>query len=246
MTNKNGKSGLRRIYIGDIQGCYEELERLLEKLGYDPSADALHPVGDLINRGPDSLACLRFLRREGARAVLGNHDIHLLRVAAGLQKLRGRDTLTEVLEAPDREKLLKWLAALPFIRRSGDVLQVHAGLDPTWSKPTRLLADCDPLESDPDSDFAVLVRYCDEEGRRPERDDPPPGAPFKPWYEFRSERGLARRTVVFGHWAQKGLVELPGLRGLDTGCVWGGRLTAWVAEEDRLVSVAARRTYCNF
>ena len=96
------------------------------------------------------------------------------------------------------------------------------------------------MSSHADSEFATRVRYCSADGERPLRDDPPPGPPYRPWYAFRSP---GAETVVFGHWATRGLVCEPGLRGLDTGCVWGGRLTAWIAEEDRIVQVPARRAY---
>ena len=106
----------------------------------------------------------------------------------------------------------------------------------------RRLAGADPRAPNDDVLFATLVRYCDAQGQRPERDWPPPRKPFRPWFEHWKKRGDPR-TVVFGHWARQGLVERDGLRGLDTGCVWGGRLTAWIAEEDRLVSVRARRVW---
>src|SRR5262245_7417988 len=99
---------MRRIYVGDIQGCREALERLLEAVKFDPGADELHPVGDLVNRGPDSIGSLRVLEKAGAKGVLGNHDVHLLRVAAGKRKVGARDTFQDVLEAPDREERLAW------------------------------------------------------------------------------------------------------------------------------------------
>jgi bis(5'-nucleosyl)-tetraphosphatase (symmetrical) len=233
----------RRLFIGDIQGCREELERLLEVLRYDPSADRLEPVGDLVNRGPDSLGVLRLLRKLGAGGVLGNHDLHLLR-AARSGRARESDTFGDVLESDERDELVAWLAARPFLVASEDVLLVHAGLSPAWDDPLAQLAGADPESPSDEAQFAVMVRYCDERGRRPERDWPPPEKPFLPWYEHWQRRGDPR-TVVFGHWARQGLIRRTRLRGLDTGCVWGGRLTAWIAEEDRLVSVAARRAWAE-
>jgi bis(5'-nucleosyl)-tetraphosphatase (symmetrical) len=235
----------RTIFIGDIQGCREELERLLEALRFDPATDRLEPVGDLVNRGPDSLGCLRLLKGLGAGGVLGNHDLHLLRSAAGLREVRDEDTLDLVLAAPDRDELVAWLAARPFAKDLGVVFLVHAGIDPTWADPLAVLSGLDPLVPHPASDFATRVRYCDADGRRPERDVPPPPPPFKPWYEHAGRWPRRGRTVVFGHWAERGLVQRPGLRGLDTGCVWGQRLTAWIAEEDRLVDVPAARAYAS-
>lgn len=230
----------RHVFVGDVQGCREELEALLEALAFDEGRDRLLPVGDLVNRGPDSLGSLRCLRALGARPVLGNHDLHLLRVAAGTRAVRASDTFGDVLAAPDRDELLAWLGAQPFARREGGALVVHAGLDPTWGDPLEVLRGLDPLVPSPATDFATRVRYCDASGERPGHDDADPGPPFAPWYAFLP---AGHPTVVFGHWAVRGLVVEEGLRGLDTGCVWGGRLTAWIAEEDRLVSVPARRTW---
>lgn len=232
----------RRVLVGDVQGCREELERLLAEIRFDPAADTLLPVGDVVNRGPDSLGTLRLLRELGARGVLGNHDVHLLRVAAGTRALGPADTLDALLAAPDRDGLLDWLALWPFVRDLGDLWLVHAGLSPVWTDPLAELEGLDPLVPDERSDFATRVRFCDARGRRPPRDWPEPGPPFAPWYEHWERRGDPRR-VVFGHWARRGLVERERVLGLDTGCVWGGRLTAWIPEEDRLVSVPARRAY---
>lgn len=228
------------MFVGDVQGCRAELEELLRRCDHDPARDALVCVGDLVNRGPDSLGTLRRLRELGARSVLGNHDLHLLRVAAGLRELRAEDTFVDVLAAPDRGELLAWLGEHPFALRAGGALVVHAGLHPAWGDPVERLRGLDPLVPHPDSDFATRVRWCAPDGTRPAADDPPPGPPFRPWFELRPP---GAETVVFGHWASRGLVRAPGLRGLDTGCVWGGALTAWIAEEDRLVQVEAARAY---
>jgi bis(5'-nucleosyl)-tetraphosphatase (symmetrical) len=134
--------------IGDIQGCERTLQRLLAHLRLDESADELWLVGDLVNRGPRSLAVLRWARaqadRMGARfaCVLGNHELHLLAHAAGLEKPRKGDTLDEVLAAPDRDELLDWLRHRPLLHRRGPHVLVHAGLHPQWSIPRAVeLAD---------------------------------------------------------------------------------------------------------
>lgn len=220
-----------------------ELERLLEELDFQPGRDQLHPVGDLVNRGPDSLGTLRLLRDLDAGGVLGNHDLHLLRLAEGTRRPGARDTLGELLRAPDRAELLDWLGRRPFSRAWEDLIVVHAGLHPEWSDPVGELRGLDPRVPDPRTDFCTRVRYCDGEGRMPERDDPPPEAPFVPWYRHRYRAPWASRTVVFGHWARLGLFQAEGLRGLDSGCVWGKALSAWIAEEDRIVSVPAVRMH---
>jgi bis(5'-nucleosyl)-tetraphosphatase (symmetrical) len=121
--------------IGDVHGCFETLRRLLRKVGYDPGRDRLWFVGDLVNRGPDSLGMLRWAAAQGDRivVVLGNHDLHLLARAAGVSAAKKRDALEEVLEAPDRDDLLGWLRNRPLIHREGEFLLVHAGLFPEWT-----------------------------------------------------------------------------------------------------------------
>ena len=241
----------RRIFIGDIQGCRGELEALLDELNFDASHDELHPVGDLVNRGPDSAGVLRVLKQAGAGGVLGNHDLHLLRRSAGLREASDRDTLDELVgpyAAPDAAQLLAWLAERPLLRVWDDLILVHAALSPAWAEPIRALASLNPLQTQEASDFATRARYCDAAGRRPQADWPEPAPPHRPWFDWPLNM-CGRGTLVFGHWARLGLVRraasagAPRLVGLDTGCVWGRQLTAWIAEEDRLVSVKAERVH---
>jgi len=236
---------LRRIFVGDLQGCREEFEALLEALRFDPAGDKLHPVGDLVNRGPDSVGCLRLCRDLGALPVLGNHDVHLLRQAAD-RTLRGRRDMLEAVRAEeDGESLLDWLRARPFVLGWPDVLMVHAAVSPRWPEPLHVLQGRDVLVREADTEFAVRARHCDANGRMPASDWPPPAPPFMPWDHFWRARSDERRTVVFGHWARRGLVRDVRTVGLDTGCVYGGSMTAWIADEDRLVSVPARRVWSS-
>lgn len=235
---------MRRVFIGDIQGCLRQLDELLAMLRRQPD-DRLYSVGDLVNRGPDSLGVLRRMRDLGALVVLGNHDLHLLRIAAGRTAVREDDRLSAVLAAADRDELLKWLGAQPVMRVEDDLIVVHAGLHPSWTDISRVAVQLNAAvlddahrKRDAGVRFATEVRYCDARGNRPPVDDPPPGPPFVPWDDF--YRG--ERTVVFGHWARRGLVVRPHLRGLDSGCVYGGPLTAWIAEEDRIVQAAGHRS----
>lgn len=205
----------RRIFVGDIQGCREPLERLLVAVAFDAARDVLYPVGDLVNKGPDSEGTLRLLREVGALPVLGNHDLHWLRGK------RIRDPAAHA-----------WLQAQPIVRDLGDILVVHAGVHPQWDVEqlgTRALTR-DEIA------FATNVRYCTPDGECPHDDWPPPAPPFQPWDDF--YHGAKR--IVFGHWARRGLVRTPRVLGLDTGCVYGNCLTAWIAEEDRIVQVPAR------
>ena len=253
---------MARWAIGDVQGCAVELRALLARLRFNPDRDRLWFTGDLVNRGPGSLAALRLVHalRDNATVVLGNHDLHLLAVAAGAAELRRGDTLADVLAARDRRRLLGWLGALPLAvhdARHGDLL-VHAGLVPQWSvaDTLRLAAEVQAaLRADPAGFFASMYgtqpdtwseelsgsdrlrftvnvltrsRLCTAAGRINLRDKGPPGearAPWKPW--FRHARRASRDArVIFGHWSALGFHSGDGVLALDTGCVWGGALTA--------------------
>lgn len=266
---------MRTYAFGDIQGCSRTLQRLLDRIS--PAADdRLWLAGDLVNRGRGSLDVLRWASRQGENlaAVLGNHDLHLLGCAAGTRRLKGRDTLADVLEAHDRDDLLDWLAARPFLVRDPalgagppDVLMIHAGLLPPWTaaRAAALASEAaDALRSDrqaflellaageaprawrdglpPDERLRCVVsaltrlRCCTPAGAMdPDYSGPPDTAPdgLRPWFAIPGRRS-ADVTVAFGHWAALGLVLDDGVMALDTGCVWGNRLTA-VRLEDRAV-----------
>lgn len=229
--------------MGDIQGCRDPLDRLLDRIGFAPD-DLLYCVGDLVNRGPDSTGVLRRLREMAARVVLGNHDLFLLRIAAGCIDVPRGHLLRRVIDAPDAPELLGWLATQPVLRVEDDLVMVHGGLHPQWQDLIVIADEINPKvvqhiagDTDPRIEFATVVRHCDTAGRRPPQDDPPPGPPYFPWDDFYH----GSRTVVFGHWARRGLVYRPRIRGLDSGCVYGGSLTAWIVEEDRMVSEPAER-----
>lgn len=204
---------MRRIFVGDIQGCCAELARLLALVEFKPGIDTLYPVGDLVRKGPDSPGVLSLLMDIDAQPVLGNHDLRYLE--------RGEAS------DPAHER---WLRDQPIVRVLQDVIVVHAGLHPAWTDEQYL-----NLVSREDVDFAVSVRYCDSDGNRPDSDWPEPPLPFQPWYEFYQ----GTRRVVFGHWARQGLIRTDNVIGLDTGCCYGKQLTAWIAEEDRIVQVEA-------
>ena len=209
---------MRRIFVGDIQGCRAELEDLLAAVEFDPSTDVLHPAGDMVRKGPDDAGVLELLIDVDAQPVLGNHD---------LRYLENREWQDPRHEA--------WLRRQPLIRQMPDIIMVHAGIHPNWRQ-----ADLDQLstESDPSTiRFAVTARYCDADGNLAPTDWPPPDDPYRPWHAF--YRGP--RRVVFGHWARQGLLRTDHVLGLDTGCVYGKELTAWIAEEDRIVQVPARQ-----
>lgn len=251
--------------IGDIHGCFDTLQALWPRLGFDHRRDRLWLVGDLVNRGPKSLEVLRWARDmdeqlgDRMRVVLGNHDLHLLAMHDGYGRRRRKDTLGEVLSAPDREQLIDWLAHRPLLHRDGDVLLVHAGLLPHWTpEMAEQIADGlgSPLRT-PDRRRSLIdralvpaadsrwtcqradlnafagLRTCTASGEPCEHKGPPEQAPSGclPWFQV-PERRSAEATVVFGHWAAMGLRLEPRAIGLDSGCVWGHRLTA-IRLEDR-------------
>ena len=242
--------------IGDVQGCFDELQALLEHVGF-ARKDRVWFVGDLVNRGPKSLQVLRFARDLDARAVvvLGNHDLHLIAQYEGIEKIRRADTFQDVLDAPDAAELLAWLRARPMMHAQGSYAMVHAGLLPQWSiaRAQRLGAEVSAALAARDyRDFLLnmygnqpdgwddelagwdrlrvvvnamtRMRYCDRQGRmqlEAAGTEPPMG--YLRWYETRKKEN---QTLIFGHWSQLGLVFAPGFAGLDSGCIWGGRLSA--------------------
>lgn len=247
--------------IGDVQGCDEALGRLLDTVGFSPSRDRLVVLGDLVNRGPDSLAAMRRLMKleASAQCLLGNHDLHLLAVSQGVRKPHRKDTLDGILQAPDREALLDWLRARPLALMEHGWLLVHAGLLPAWSdtealtlahevetvlqspqwagflhemygnQPTRwheTLTGSDRLRVIVNA--FTRLRFCSADGEmefatKSAASRPPAG--FMPWHEVPGRRS-AHVPVAFGHWSTLGRLRTRTLLALDTGCVWGGCLTA--------------------
>ncbi|UCE31984.1 MAG: symmetrical bis(5'-nucleosyl)-tetraphosphatase [Burkholderiales bacterium] len=264
-----------RYLIGDLQGCHGAMQALLARLAAEPEA-RLWFVGDLVNRGPESLATLRAVRALGERAVavLGNHDLHLLAVAAGVRPLHADDTLAGILEAPDAADLIDWVRSLPLAVLEDDLLMVHAGVLPAWGaeRTVALAAEVQAALAGPQwvqflrrmygnepdrwSDtlsgadrLRVIVnaltrlRFVGADGRMLLRaKGPPASAPpgSRPWFEA-PDRATRDVTVVFGHWSTLGLVLEDNLIGLDTGCVWGGQLTAVRLPDRRVLQVDCPR-----
>jgi len=249
--------------IGDLQGCHAEFMALLGRLRFDPAADRLWLTGDLVNRGPDSLAVLREVKALGraVTVVLGNHDLHLLALAFAPKSVKRRDPeLVAVLEAHDAAELLEWLRTRPLLHRDRALgwTLIHAGLPPQWTLgqaeacagevQDALREDAaglleDMYGNEPDRWSPALrgadrlrftvncltrLRFVDRKGRlllayKGAVADAPSGS--LPWFRH-PERATRGDAVVFGHWSALGYLAEPGLRALDTGCVWGGELTA--------------------
>ncbi len=254
--------------IGDLQGCHEPLTRLLRKLDFSPSRDTLYILGDLVNRGPDSLAVLRSLAQLGdaAQCLLGNHDLNLLGIRHGLRKPHRGDTAQEVLDAPDGEALLDWMRHRRMAMFAHGWLMVHAGVLPQWSV-AQTLARAGEVESalrgpdlagflqgmygnTPDRwddslagaerlrvivNALTRIRFCTADGAMEfastgGKQTALPG--YLPWFEVPG-RATAGTPLAFGHWSTLGVDTVAAGGGLlantlplDTGCVWGGCLTA--------------------
>ena len=248
--------------IGDLQGCHSALRRLLEKLDFSPAEDQVWFCGDLVNRGPDSLATLRYIKSLGDSAVtvLGNHDLHLLAAAAGVKKEK-ESSLAAILNAPDRDELLHWLRCKPLLYhdKKTNFSLAHAGIYPWWSldearerasELEQVLCDDDYEEflfsmygNRPDvwkddlrswerlrfiCNAFTRMRYCFPDGKIDLKSKGPIGTQTwhtLPWFEI-PERKTKQDNIAFGHWSTLGLHQHPNIFPLDTGCVWGGRLTA--------------------
>ncbi|MBI5449840.1 MAG: symmetrical bis(5'-nucleosyl)-tetraphosphatase [Gammaproteobacteria bacterium] len=249
--------------IGDVQGCLSALQALLARIGFDARTDQLWFVGDLVNRGPQSLETVRLVMGLGERAVtvLGNHDLHLLAVAQGLRAQGPRDCFDELLQAPDREQLFDWIRSRPLLHHDARLgyTMIHAGLPPQWDladaqtcareveavlrgddyrrfiaqmygdEPARWAIDVHGVER---WRFIVncftRLRYCDQQGRLVLKEKGAPGtqAPgVQPWFAHPARRSRGQR-ILFGHWSTLGYHAQDGVYALDTGCVWGGELTA--------------------
>jgi bis(5'-nucleosyl)-tetraphosphatase (symmetrical) len=255
--------------IGDSQGCHSQVSELLQRIGLESGDPSFFFAGDLVNRGPQSLATLRAVRALGdtAQVVLGNHDLHLLAVAHGIRKPRRSDTFNDILAAPDRDELLDWLRHRPMAYFQNRHLLVHAGVLPQWSLEQTLdlarevesvlrgphwvgflremygntPAKWDDALQGADRLRCIVnaltrIRFCSADGIMEFATVEGLGAApsgYLPWFDVPG-RKTADLTVVFGHWSTLGLTIRPNLIGLDTGCVWGGKLTA-VRLEDRAV-----------
>ncbi len=251
--------------IGDVQGCDAALQRLLDTISFSPSRDTLYLLGDLVNRGPESARVLRRLMRldNAAQCLLGNHDLHLLATAYGARRPSRKDTLANVLDAPDRHAMLDWLCqqrvALQLSHGGTDYLLVHAGVLPAWtaSKTVALAGEVEAMLRSPAlpkflqqmysntpsgwSDalqgierLRVIVnaltrlRFCTAAGDMEfESKDGMDAAPtgYMPWFDVPG-RCTANVVVAFGHWSTLGWLDRTDVLALDSGCVWGGHLSA--------------------
>lgn len=260
--------------VGDIQGCYLELRGLLDKLDFDHKVDRLWFVGDLVNRGPDSLDVLRFVRDLGdaALVVLGNHDLHLLALAAGNNKHANKNTLDAVLKAPDREELLHWLRHRPLLHHDPalSITLIHAGLPPQWDladaqacagELERALRGTDYQDyllamygNQPDrwspelsgmerlrfiTNCLTRLRFCTPDGTlalKEKGDIGSHSAGLVPWFQVVGRKTCHDR-IIFGHWSTLGYRQEDNIWAIDSGCLWGGALTAIRLDTEPLMPI---------
>ena len=247
--------------IGDVQGCHDELLRLVEHLDYDPAKDRLWFTGDLVNRGPKSLETLRTIKALGnsAISVLGNHDLHLLAVAVGISRIKHQDTFEDILRAPDRDELLGWLRTFPLLHHESEFYMIPAGLPPQWrpEDAAKLAPEVESvLRSSDYVDFLwhmygnepqmwseelegfdrlrfitnclTRIRFCTPDGRiNLMKKGSPNGSTddLIPWFAH-PDRPKSDAWVVYGHWSTLGYHQSHQTICIDTGCLWGGSLTA--------------------
>jgi len=263
--------------IGDVQGCYRQLRQLLKKIAFNPNNDQLWVAGDLVNRGPANLDSIHIIQDMGnsAKMVLGNHDLHLLAVAEGHKKLTRKDTLKDVLEAPDLQEIIQWLRKQPLMHQCTELgySMVHAGIPPIWTiKQAMSYAKevHNALKNDKSFDkflanmygnvpsawqeeltgsdrlrlitnYFTRMRFCNAEGdleldTKTEADTAPAG--FQAWFSYK-HHACAEQKVIFGHWASLlGKTDTANFIALDTGCIWGGKLTALRLDDAKYFSVA--------
>jgi bis(5'-nucleosyl)-tetraphosphatase (symmetrical) len=269
---------MKTYAIGDLQGCVHEAQVLLNRIAEEAGGEAaIVFVGDLVNRGPESLAALRrvaaLCEASGGRveALLGNHDLHLLAVACGAQQASKSDTLDEILAAPDRDQLMDWLRRRPLATLIGRHLLFHAGVFPQWTaeQTVALAGEVEAVLRGPDwvaflgqmygnqpdrwddslagidrlrciVNALTRMRFCTPDGAmefgQKDGAGAPEGSGLLPWFELPGRR-TGEVTVVFGHWSALGLLLRDNVIGLDSGCVWGGKLSAVCLEDRALLQV---------
>ena len=214
---------MRTLIIGDVHGCKDELEDLVEQFGFVYGTDRLFQTGDMITRGPDTLGALEFAKDLGIRHVLGNQEARLLQTIATGAKLRKKRDWDFLNRMKGFEKeIVQHIRNWPVWIEEDDFFLVHAGFQPDVEHPTEM-----------NPHVMLHVRTWDGQGVDMNNPQNPAWFEFGPWH----------KTVVFGHWAERGLYLAEGFRGIDTGCVYGESLTGWCPEEDRIYQVPARKNY---
>ena len=270
--------------IGDIQGCYTELQNLLNEINFNEKNDQLWFVGDLVNRGPKSLQTLRFIKSLGvsAKIVLGNHDLHLIAASKNIRPISNKDTIKEILTADDADELINWLKSRPLLFTDTDLgfTMVHAGIAPQWTMDTakNFAKECESiLQNEKIDDFLMhmygdipniwsdsiegyarqrfiincftRIRFCTINGALDLDVKVAPGSQKKsliPWYALPNRKTIDNK-IIFGHWSTIHLgtennFKKYNVYPIDTGCLWGGQLTAMRLDDEKIFSVTSEQS----
>jgi bis(5'-nucleosyl)-tetraphosphatase (symmetrical) len=262
--------------IGDVQGCFSALTCLLQKIHFDAHKDTLWFAGDLVNRGPDSLKTIEFIKSLGSAAhvVLGNHDLHMIAVALNCAPRKKKDTFSDLLDSENANELIDWLRQQALVLKIDlpecSYIMCHAGIPPQWtadealqhSKEVETVLQSKQAEdflrvmygNQPDcwheslqgfdrlriiTNYCTRMRFCDKDGRleldtKESASDAPPG--FLPWFHIKN-RKAEKQHIVVGHWAAlQGETGIHTVHALDTGCVWGYKLSAMRLEDQQRFS----------
>jgi len=270
--------------IGDIQGCYTELQNLLNEINFNEKNDQLWFAGDLVNRGPKSLQTLRFIKSLGASAkiVLGNHDLHLIAASKNIRPISNKDTIKEILTADDADELINWLKSRPLLLTDTDLgfTMVHAGIAPQWTLDAakNFAKECESiLQNEKIDDFLMhmygdtpniwsdsiegyarqrfiincftRIRFCTINGTLDLDVKVAPGSQKKsliPWYALPNRKTIDNK-IIFGHWSTIHLgtennFKKYNVYPIDTGCLWGGQLTAMRLDDEKIFSVTSKQS----
>ena len=270
--------------IGDIQGCYTELQNLLNEINFNEKNDQLWFAGDLVNRGPKSLQTLRFIKSLGvsAKIVLGNHDLHLIAASKNIRPISNKDTIKEILTADDADELINWLKSRPLLLTDTDLgfTMVHAGIAPQWTLDTakNFAKECESiLQNEKIDDFLMhmygdtpniwsdsiegyarqrfiincftRIRFCTIDGTLDLDIKVAPGSQKKsliPWYALPNRKTIDNK-IIFGHWSTihfgvENNFKKYNVYPVDTGCLWGGQLTAMRLDDEKIFSVTSEQS----
>ena len=253
--------------IGDVQGCFDGLERLLEKISFNPNRDKLIFLGDVVNRGDKSLQTLEFIYKNNCQVVLGNHDYHLLACYFGINKPNKKDTFSDVLNSIKVNNLIDFLINQDIVLNKNDRFFVHAGIPPIWNKsqtigiaqelkngltenPEQFIKqtygnqatidqnDCKKSQMQYGINAFMRMRFCTNSGSLDfAHKQNVTPDGYKPWFEFENHQLLVDNKIYFGHWSTLKNIKNLNIYPLDTGYIWGGELSCIRLEDNAIFSI---------
>ncbi|MCM8529774.1 MAG: metallophosphoesterase [Lentisphaeraceae bacterium] len=232
MSKSDLEKNQRTIFIGDIHGCYDEFITLLNKVEYDPNADRLISLGDLVHKGPDSAKVIDYMIDKQVDVIMGNHDWYFYRALKDENEryTEGDDILSK--SAHSKDNILNWLETLPYYIEEANFIAVHGCLNPTEKKFYKTT----PKKMMFGRYFNTKDKTISSKIKGDEKND------YIPWYKAYPREYLKGKYVIFGHWAKKESIEYKSFRGLDTGCCYGGKLSALILPDDRIVQVNSNQS----